>query len=532
MKRLITLLIAGLSSATMAMAQEPVNVVGNMRIADGATMVSKGEMRIGISTANGHITNEGTLKLPKGITFVSDDVTDGTLLNNGTVDFTGASQSEVKVIKSFGSSALFYTVSFPFDVKVSEIVGDGGLYELEVDYYLGYYDSQSRANDGFIGTQDRNWKWIVPADVDYVLEKNKAYMVYTNSPMRLVFPAHTSTSLASIYASKDKTVPLTYYKPIDSPAPPSQWGWNFIGNLNTTNFLMGSDHLKDGSDDYYETSIYKLGLDGQWTFIDPVDNNTTMAPYAGAFTQTPFETNLTFLSTGRHQSAAYQFRSEEAKPFYSNYLKLSLANENDSQFSDWLQVIVEDRYEKEFEIGKDAVKMFSFSKTIPDFYTMTIDETSLVSHKTDFSENEISLGLNVKEDGNYSIELEKLTGFEDRNILLVDKKENKVVDLSTGFYSFYAQIGNDKDRFALRFTTDFTSIDTPASSIVVYTENSDVIIDNISIGDNIEIYNVSGVLLKNGVATSEKVSYTLPEKGVYIVNVNGATSFAVKVMLK
>ena len=122
MKRLFTLLIAGLGSATMLVAQAPVNVVGEMKIATGANMVSKGEMRVGISTANGHITNEGSLKLPKGVTFVSDDVTDGTLLNNGTVDFSGASQSDVKVVKNFETARGLYSISFPFDVKISDII--------------------------------------------------------------------------------------------------------------------------------------------------------------------------------------------------------------------------------------------------------------------------------------------------------------------------------------------------------------------------------------------------------------------------
>lgn len=79
--------------------------------------------------------------------------------------------------------SLFF-ISFPFDVKISEIFGFGGFCN---QWYLEYYDGKGRAENGFWAESATNWKFItdrtetLKANVGYVLALDLDLMGTTSS---------------------------------------------------------------------------------------------------------------------------------------------------------------------------------------------------------------------------------------------------------------------------------------------------------------------------------------------------------------
>ncbi len=59
-----------------------------------------------------------------------------------------------------------------------------------------------------------------------------------------------------------------------------------------------------------------------------------------------------------------------------------------------------------------------------------------------------------------------------------------------------------------------------SEKIEIFTQNSNIVINGTSVGDNIMIYNMQGVLLKNVSATGECLSVDMPMDAIYIVKCN------------
>ncbi|MBR2165268.1 MAG: InlB B-repeat-containing protein [Paludibacteraceae bacterium] len=68
-----------------------------------------------------------------------------------------------------------YFISFPFDVRVSDIFGFGHYWD---EWYLEYYDGLTRAKNGFWIDSPPNWKYVTPEmATNYVLKANEGYIL-------------------------------------------------------------------------------------------------------------------------------------------------------------------------------------------------------------------------------------------------------------------------------------------------------------------------------------------------------------------
>lgn len=529
-KKITMLLMAGIIPAFMLSAQVPVKVVGDMNIASSAQLKSNGTMYVDMANSkNGRILNNGTLNLPKGIVFASDENSDGMLLNNNTVNL-GSTQSDIKVIKRMEYAENYYYVSFPFDVKVGDIVGETDNTVLDTDYYLAEYDGQERADFGHEG---ETWVWIYNdvAGNNKILKSGTAYLIYTEKPISLVFPAYAGTE--KMYATPDLPVSVTYYT---GNRTALSNGWNLIGCRQTTSFDLNTNTL-DGYVGY--AYFYDKENDAWLPYdLDPLfGDKVGMAPYAGFFAQVEFTVpgsseDVVFRSGGRNLSDVdIKFRSTETSAIDLLQLKLQA---NSSEASDFLRVIMADQYSDDFKIGEDAIKMISSSEKnkLPTFYSL-IDNDPIAFSKMKASERkDIPLGIITKEEGSYNIGIDKLWGYDGKEIYLIDKELNNLKhNLLQGDYTFNAGMLKTDDRFELRIGNKETNIDDLGTSdIYVFAENSMLYVKNAPLGDMISVYNTTGQLVGEKEVTSKEITISLPEKGVYLVKITGSISYSTKVI--
>lgn len=533
-KKMTMLLLSGAWSISILSAQDgiPSKIAGDMKISSEAVMHFSGNAQVDMSAnhgSSGKILNEGTLKLPKGITFVSDDHTDGMLLNKNEVELT-SEPSEVKVIKRFKEGAGFYSVSFPFDVDASEISGETETLEFEKDFLIKGYNSESRALNGY-GDHNDPWEWLPETPGDpLTLKAGIGYMIYIKKSMNLVFPAKTLPE-DLFHSTNPKKMTAKYY--CSHMQNDFDNGWVFIGNQKSTSFHLIHDHLESytqldelpsfGFAYFYDKSK------NDWTIthdLDPraEDDDVLMSPYVGFFTQLKGnehgqDIEFGFLSSGRRLNNSHpNLRSGISNTY--DALELKLQKEGDSTF-DKLRVVMGDEYSDSFQIGEDAPKMLSAITS--QFYTL-LEGAPIIFNKMKPTTDEIPVGVKIREAGHYTISINDQKGFEDARFYLIDKQTNREYDLSNEDYVFDSEAVSTDDRYALRILKGATSTEMVESSgILVYTNNKTVHVRNIEAGDQVTIYSISGQLVEKETTTSDSYVKELPE-GVYVVSVTNSGS--------
>jgi hypothetical protein len=217
--------------------------------------------------------------------------------------------------------------------------------------------------------------------------------------------------------------------------------------------------------------------------------------------------------------------------------ELDLYGSNDSD-PDYLRVLTSEKYSDAYVVGEDADKIFRDEKDLhPEFYTILENEPMQFNRLHALTPtDEIPVGLILKENGEYTIELnkDKMIGYEgtDLNIYLVDKYNGNLWhNLLEKSYTFNAS-GTIEDRFVLRVANAPTGILTPNSNIIVYADGNAAHVRNLTIGDEVSIYNINGQLVSRGTANTSEQSYRLPGTGVYVVKVAGSETFVSKVINK
>ena len=79
------------------------------------------------------------------------------------------------------------------------------------------------------------------------------------------------------------------------------------------------------------------------------------------------------------------------------------------------------------------------------------------------------------------------------------------------------------------YLTSTTGIEDISGNVIVSTVGDNIVVKNVPLGSNVQVYSANGVLLKSETATDGNIVFGIPIKGVYIVTIN-CKSF--KVMVK
>jgi hypothetical protein len=567
MKRLVTILFGAILFVGLSFGQSsPMVVYGNVKIATGGIVTSKGPVKVNAAVLtegsedeesvtifqNAKIENEGTLNLPGGITFVSEvspigntTGSDGMLYNKTSTakaDLTGVTPANVKVVKKFKETDDFYLISFPFDVNVSSITGNAHLQldptsasASDADFWLQYYDIEGRAANGAV---DDSWTWITSNS--YVLKAGVGYLIYvsegtTSGNVELEFPAANTAFVDANgllpYNAVNTNVIYEY-----GPNTASNSGWNILGTLQTTSYnLKDNLTLEDDNGDF--GFVYLLdgasSATASWVNYAIDVDDLILSPNMAFFVQLSMDNygdgdqpKLEFNGDGRSFADA-AYRSSDFSE-NNNSFKLSLLGKDDVSF-DWLYIRERENASNQYRGGEDGIKFFSSTK-VAQFYTVLDDYPMAYNKFRAIPENaEIPVGLKVKETGDYTIRLENLVGFNDVNgIYVVDKDRNIVHNLLESDYTFESNPADTEARLALRLDRAPTGLNSIQSIVNIYVEDNTAYVKNIKVGDEVSIYNVTGQLINRGIATSDEQSYRLSGTGIFIVKVTGSETLISK----
>ncbi len=349
-----------------------------------------------------------------------------------------------------------YWVSFPFDVRLSEVFGCG---TYGVDYAIQYYDGAARAKNGCWSDSPTYWKHYWETN-GVVLEKGKGYVVDIDwKKIKNEQFTHNNRDV-SIYFPSANTEPMTITGTVESIDYPEHKctierdnryiydsNWNLMGIPSYANLdEFGNPMPARQIGEYKVGFLYEYEPETSSFTASPATDVKflSMRSYLVQFAGLMDWVNPTMEGVLPNQLAAKQYAGS-AEPTESHTVCLSMKQGEKTLDRTYLRM-QEDNATAAFDMNTDLAKQ---DKAGANIYSMTLgDNIRVAANVLPVSRNvTIPLGLVVAEDGIYTLTLPD--GTDGLEVVLVDYQDNTRTNLLFGDYAVDLTKGNYEKRFAI-----------------------------------------------------------------------------------
>lgn len=372
----------------------------------------------------------------------------------------GEMRAENVTINLWNATNRWQFVSFPFDVKVSDIV--------PVDSTTSWVIRSHSGAERAAGNTAAVWQNL---SADDVLQAGKGYIMQCYKPndkngnryeaaQFTVRPLTTTVNRQQIFNADNRTVALEEHLAEFE----HNRSWNLIGNPYPS---------------YFDTRFLDFGApfmvwnsnNQNYEAYSPVDDSYILAPAEAFFVQRPVDQeNITFLKDGR-QTDRYARTLVEEEPasapqriraaYDSNahaaaqrtVFNITLAK--DGQQADRTRVVINEAATMQYDLSRDAAKFTGTEPAVSQIFTIN-GATRYAINERPLNNGQALLGLHFGTDGTYTI---GLSNQPDGQVTLEDRLTGTKLQLNgTAGYSFTAKAGDSTDRFVLHFDAVATGI--------------------------------------------------------------------------
>lgn len=405
-----------------------------------------------------------------------------TKYNGTSLIVKGEMRAENVTLNLYNCRGIWQFVTFPFDVKVSDIVPESE----NTSWVIRGHSGAMRA----AGKNDSVW---VNLKADDVLEAGKGYIMHCYNPDNdlvkfRISPLTTTVNRQLLFASGDRTLPLEE----NLSEFEHNRSWNLIGNPYPS---------------FYDTRFMEFdapfmvwnSYTQNYYAYNPADDAYILSPGEALFVQRPVDQkDITFLKDGRqiNQYArtlideTTQARARGKEGVQRSVFNLTLSGENTS---DRTRVVLNDEASMAYEMNKDAAKFASTVPTVAQIYSWNGESRYAINERPTGS-GIVNLGVHCGTKGTYTIALANAV---DGQVILEDKLMNISTEITADKgYSFEAEAGDDDSRFVLHITRGIGGGDDTTGINGITTET----------GEKQEVYSLDGIKMNAA------------KKGVYIQN--------------
>lgn len=371
----------------------------------------------------------------------------------------GEMRAENVTINLWNATERWQFVSFPFDVKVSDIV--------PVDSTTSWVIRGHSGAERAAGNAAAVWQNL---SADDVLQAGKGYIMqcykpndgnnYYEAAQFTVRPLTTTVNRQQIFNADNRTVALEEHLAEFE----HNRSWNLIGNPYPS---------------YFDTRFLDFGApfmvwnsnNQNYEAYSPVDDSYILAPAEAFFVQRPVDQeSITFLKDGR-QTDRYARTLVEEEPasapqriraaYDSNahtaaqrtVFNITLAK--DGQQADRTRVVINEAATMQYDLSRDAAKFTGTEPAVSQIFTIN-GATRYAINERPLNNGQAQLGLHFGTDGTYTI---GLSNQPDGQVTLEDRLTGTKLQLNgTAGYSFTAKAGDSTDRFVLHFDAVATGI--------------------------------------------------------------------------
>lgn len=342
------------------------------------------------------------------------------LISNGTMRADNV-QTTIRI----PSTSIWYFISLPYDVKISDISYTEG-----TQFVIRKYSGHNRASQSGETWVDLTANDIMQAYEGYILKCNKEDADFT-------FPAVNNANKNKIFENKSIVLPLEEYL---SEFEHNR-SWNLIGNpypcFYDTRFMNFTAPLTVWNRQYQRYDAYS-----------PIDDSYILHPSQSFFVQRPVDqSEIIFDKEGRQSTSEVQIIQRNAAKRASSKVKRSIYNVTLSNglVNDHTRFVINETASIDYELDKDASKFITDDNSSILVYTIENNVKYAINERPLVDEI-VNIGFFAPSEGNYTLSLENF-GIED--VILIDKETN-TEHLMSDDYNFNASTGYNNNRFAIK----------------------------------------------------------------------------------
>ncbi|MBO5012966.1 MAG: InlB B-repeat-containing protein [Paludibacteraceae bacterium] len=353
----------------------------------------------------------------------------------------------------------FYWISFPFDVKLSDVFGFG---EYGDQWIMQYYDGAARAQNGYWIDSPTFWKYIT--NKNYVLKAGQGYVLCLNlNKMGFTSTVFANTTEVSLYfPSASPLNVITGELPTAVTVPAHECtierdnrniydsNWNLIGVpgfADISDVTIGDSHHKD-----YNEEIQAVCVSFYYKYL-PATNKYDATNKTGDF-QTMFAYMVQFAGTINWQAKTMpaQLAARRTGSMPSQYdlrLELAQGEETDQTF---VQLKEEDAT-AEFDMNVDMTKIFNSGMNI---YTLTgSNAIQVAGNALPMAKATIPVGVVTATAGEYTFRMPD--GTDGISVFLIDNQTGVQTNMLLDEYTITLDAGTCENRFYLAVDPDRTA---------------------------------------------------------------------------
>lgn len=387
----------------------------------------------------------------------------------------------------------WYFVSFPFDVNPANITVDNNAL-----YVIRYYDGAARAQYG----AGSSWQDVPNGDI---LRAGEGYIIQFNQKVtQFTVSAVHNANKDTFFSNSSRKITLNEY----NSEYAHNRSWNLIGNPYPCYFNIKS----------MECSAPIIVQNGRgYSAYSPVDDHYALSPMQAFFIQKPLDLeNITFQPEGRQGDGAIVTKEGYTRSINSERTVYNITLGN-KIYTDKTRFVITPNASIKYDFGKDASKFMSEDKEVVQLFTIENGVQYAINERP-LEKGVIQLGVYIGKKGEYTFNMGENIPLEG-DIILIDKQENKEIDLKNESYSFDAEAGTYADRFEIHLSIVPTDIQTKteADSPRVIPGYNKITV-KADTGDDIKIYAITGQLLRQVIATQSETEIAIGN-GAYIVTV-------------
>ena len=362
-----------------------------------------------------------------------------------------------------------YFISFPFDVKVSEIFGFGTYGK---HWVIEYYDGLNRAKNGYWIDSPANWKYVTPsiaktyelkAYEGYILCLSLGRMAYNNtetwpnniSNVELFFPSkqfvdNIQTTNVEIPALGKEYQCTINREGTDGDRRVKDSYWRCIGVPSYNKYAGELKEGEGGSTINWQTDYRTFPFLYAWNMTD----NTLTAQSTNTFTFKPMHAYpaqiqskiyWTNVSATKPSIVARQ----QEKPSEYNW-RLTLNHGEEVVDQTYVRMSTDEAITNDFDFGQDLAKELNTGRS--DIYSFIGYERAAANSMQMNTETTtvIPLGLNIEAAGEYTFSIPD--GTNGIGITLIDEETGIRTSLSALDYTVDLTAGTHDGRFILEIS--------------------------------------------------------------------------------
>ena len=371
---------------------------------------------------------------------------------------------------------LYYWVSFPFNVRISDVFGFG---EYGKQWVIQYYNGALRAKNGYQSEDETFWRYINPKDTIYnpnkaledangnpcngVMVANRGYILAlaksiakqgifqnNNDYVRLYFPS--MEKIQSIDGDmQNVTAILKPYTCTISGREEYDSHWHMIGAPSYANKTV--DVTQDNLFFFYRYDAQSNTYEVQETSsVNFKSMHSYMVQYAGNIN---WSANTTFVP---QQIAASRNTDYEPQLCHLGLLLMQDGKTLDQTFIR----MQEDNATADYDMNLDLTKIINSGANI---YSLAGDkQIELAGNVLSTDDTTIPLGVLIRQTGDYTFSMP--AGTDGAVVELIDYETNTRTNLLLSDYTVNIPTGTHTNRFALRVeqSKTATGIESPADN--------------------------------------------------------------------